>query len=112
MDATTGERPHGRNNPRWQLYAYGPLTDLMPRGRINSRMYIVVWVGDDAAEDDDSPMKDGDPAIAGGPAPNPGAGLITVLARSYGPDGTGRTVQATVARAGARAKVVSWRAME
>jgi hypothetical protein len=112
MDATSGERPHGRNNPRWQPYAYGPLTDLMPGGRINSRIYIVVWVGDDTAEDDDRPMRDGDPAVPGGLAPNPGAGLIAVLARSYGPDGSGRTVRATVARAGTRAKVVSWRAME
>jgi hypothetical protein len=111
-DAPTGERPHGRNNPRWQPYAYGPLRDLMPGGRIDSRLYIVVWVGDDGAEDDDNAMKDGDPASPGGPSPNPGTGLITVLARSYGPGGIGRTVQATLARAGTRAKVVSWRAME
>jgi hypothetical protein len=112
MDATTAERPHGRNNPRWQPYAYGPLMDLMPPGRIDSRLYIVVWVGDDGAEDDDSPIKDGDSPISGGPAPNPGAGLIAVLARAYGPGGIGRTVQATLTRTGTRAKIVSWRAME
>ena len=36
MDAVTDERPWGPNNPRWQLYAYGTLTELMPTETINS----------------------------------------------------------------------------
>src|ERR1700675_1965216 len=34
MDAVTNERPWVANNPRWQLYAYGNLRDLMPSGTI------------------------------------------------------------------------------
>jgi len=30
MDANTGMRPWASNNPRWQLYAYGKLTDMLP----------------------------------------------------------------------------------
>jgi hypothetical protein len=31
------EVPPGENNPRWQLYAYGPIASFLPPGRIASR---------------------------------------------------------------------------
>ena len=38
-------RPWGANNPRWQLFAYGPLGGA----------YVIVWAGDDPAETDGDP---------------------------------------------------------
>jgi hypothetical protein len=29
MDTTTEDRPWGANNPRWQLYAYGPVNNFL-----------------------------------------------------------------------------------
>ena len=37
MDAVTIERPWGRNNPRWRLYAYCPLQSLLPPGATPQR---------------------------------------------------------------------------
>ncbi len=36
MDTTTEDRPWGANNPRWQLYAYGPVNNFMTTGTLNS----------------------------------------------------------------------------
>ena len=43
-------RPWGPNNPVWRLYAFGWL---------GSRTYVMVWAGDDSAENDGDPLKDG-----------------------------------------------------
>ena len=40
--AVTNERPWGANNPRWQLFAYGPLDDMIPTSTINSPFYVVM----------------------------------------------------------------------
>src|SRR5688572_9557028 len=50
ITTSTAERPWGDNNPRWQLYAYGPMRDMLPTDTINSRMYVIVWVADDPSE--------------------------------------------------------------
>src|SRR5688500_12201988 len=47
MDAFTDERPWGVNNPRWQLYAYGPISEMLPTDTINSNVYAIVWIADD-----------------------------------------------------------------
>lgn len=92
MDAITEARPWGPNNPRWQLYAYGPVARLLPASTIDSLMYVVVWVGDDPSENDNNPLVDG-------AAPsNPGAGLLTVRAEAFGPGGAHKTVEATLER--------------
>ena len=59
LNAVTDERPWGLNNPRWQLYAFGPLSDLLPTETINSRNYVIVWVADDPSENDNNPLQDG-----------------------------------------------------
>lgn len=106
VDAVTAERPWGRNNPRWQLYAYGPLADLLPAGAIESPFYVVVWVGDDPAERDDNPWQDGADA---------GKDIVTILSRAYGPRAVMRSVEATVSRDERRGgapeltRVISWR---
>ena len=94
MDAFTDERPWGVNNPRWQLYAYGPISEMLPTDTINSGVYAVVWIADDPSENDDKPLVDGD--TTGGA--NPGKGVLAMLAHAYGPNGVRRVIEVTIAR--------------
>ena len=101
----TEERPWGQNNPRWQLYAYGPLQDMLPTGTITSRQYVIVWIADDPAENDNDPLRDGQPpagcdlnADPGCGSKNMGRGVLSMLAQAFGPDGTTRTIEVTLAR--------------
>jgi hypothetical protein len=104
MDARTPDRPWGPNNPRWQLFAYGPVEDLSASGAVNSRVYVAVWVGDDQTENDGDALVDG--GEEGGP--NPGRGVVTLLVHAYGTS-TRRVIEGTVARTGGGVRVVSWR---
>lgn len=94
LDTYTPERPWGQNNPRWTLFAYGPVQDLIPTATINSNMYVIVWMADDPSETDDDPLIDGDTTNG----PNPGGGVLSMLAQAYGPGGVSRVVEATIAR--------------
>jgi len=125
MVARTEDRPWGANNPVWQPYAYGPL-DTLATSAFDVPIYVIVWVGDDPAENDGDPVHDGappsdcdlqaDPVCADG---NAGNGVIVLVATAFGTDGTQRTVTATVARQRnaegkpvddhPNAHVVSWR---
>lgn len=109
MDANTKERPWGVNNARWQLFAYGPLGNIVQFAR-PADCYLAVWVADDAREEDGDPETD---AVEG----EPGHGVLRVRAEAYGPAGARRTLEAEVARlcpAGAlggcqpRIRVQSW----
>ena len=92
MDALTEDRPWGANNPRWQLYAYGPVNDFISTGTINSPLYVVVWVADDPSENDNDPTKDG---VDSG---NAGTGVITLRASAYGAGGVNRIIDVTLSR--------------
>ena len=92
MDATTDERPWGENNPRWNLYAYGPMNQIVPTGTVNSNMYVIVWVGDDQSENDN------DPTVDGNAQTNPGMGVLALHAEAFGPRGTHKYIEVTVAR--------------
>jgi ketosteroid isomerase-like protein len=92
MDAWTMERPYGRNNPRWNLFAYAPLTELIETGTIASPLYVAVWVGDDSAENDDNPAADGTVDT------NKGRGILLLRAEAYGPGGSRSSIEVTVAR--------------
>lgn len=94
MDAVTSARPWGRNNPRWQLFAYGPAASLAVARRGDRAYYVVVLVGDDQAETDGDPARDGDAA-----ASSPGAGVVVLRAQAFGASGFSQTVELTVARA-------------
>jgi hypothetical protein len=103
LKANPNDRPWGWNNPKWQLYAYGPLSDMLPTEGINSQIYVVVWIADDPSENDNLPMKDGDPPPGCDPETdddcfNPGRGVIAMLAHAYGPNGVHRAVEVTLAR--------------
>jgi hypothetical protein len=104
----TAERPWGANNPHWQLFAYGPLGNLVSPVA-TSPFYLVVLVADDPSERDGDPLRDGvDPA-------DPGAAIIQLRGEAYGPRGTHKAVAVTVARATtggagtAALRVLSWR---
>jgi hypothetical protein len=105
LDARTAERPWGPNNPRWQLFAYGPLSMLDQASPSGVLPYVAAWVADDPSENDGLPLLDGDT----GGGPNPGRGVISVLAHAYGASGTRRVVEATVARTATGVRVLSWR---
>ena len=115
-DAVSDDRPWGTNNPRWQLYAYGPVRRLAP-GAIDSSMYILVWVGDDGLEEDGDARRDGGPPVeceADDPAcANLGRSVLDIRAWAYGPGGVQRGVEVTLARADTTdgGRVLSWRAV-
>ena len=75
----------GANNPRWRLYAAGPITNLLPSGTIDSWMYIAVWVADDPSEQDGNPLFDTN-------------GVLTLHAEAFGHGGTHKIVETTIAR--------------
>jgi hypothetical protein len=47
MNAVTAQRPWGTNNPRWRLYAFGPLAQMLPAGILDSPWYVLLMVADD-----------------------------------------------------------------
>ena len=107
MDASTADRPWGVNNPRWNLYAYGPLDAIVSTGTIDSAMYVAVWVSDDTSENDDDPTTDGADPL------NPGSGVITIHAEAFGADAAHKVLEATLGpssdpSAGGN-QVIAWR---
>jgi hypothetical protein len=97
MNANAGDRRWGPNNPRYRLFAWGPVNDLNGTATLNSPFYLAVWIADDSADCDTDPSIDG-----GGPvAPhtrNAGAGVLTLRAEAFGPAGAHRVLEATIAR--------------
>jgi len=81
-DATS---PWGANNPQWRLFAYGPLSDMLNQGSLRSDAYVAVWIADDPSETDNNPSSDAN-------------GVLTVYAKAFGPNGTERAVELTVAK--------------
>jgi hypothetical protein len=98
--AVTLERPWGVNNPRWQLFAYGPLDNMIPTSTVGSPFYVVVMVGDDPSESDGDPSKDGIVLCPPGTFTgcNPGTGVIALRAETFGPFGVHKTIELTIAR--------------
>jgi Tfp pilus assembly protein PilX len=93
MNTSTTERPWAANNPRWKLYSYAKLADLLPAtDTINSPYYVVVMVADDASENDGDPTKDGASLT------NPGSGVIAMRSEAFGPRGAHKVIELTLAR--------------
>ena len=108
LNAYTSERPWGLNNPRWKLYAYGNLRDMLPAtDTINSSYYAMVMVGDDPSDNDNNPLLDGggtgpcsagQSAVGDPPPCNPGYGVLALRAEAFGPGGTHKVIEITIAR--------------
>jgi hypothetical protein len=93
MNALSPERPWETNNPRWKLYSYANLKDLLPAtDTINSAYYVMVMVADDPSENDDDATKDGASLT------NPGSGVIAMRAEAFGPRGAHKVIELTLAR--------------
>jgi hypothetical protein len=105
LDQRTATRPWGANNPRWQLFAHGPLADLVEPPAVVPGPYVAAWVGDDPLDNDGRPDVDGD--TTGGP--NPGSGAVSVVVHAYGVSRTRRVIEAAVRRTRGQVRVVSWR---
>ncbi|HUE90322.1 MAG TPA: hypothetical protein VMO26_29920 [Vicinamibacterales bacterium] len=88
---TTRERPWGGNNPRWRLFVHQP-PPAMPMPSATLPVYIVVWVGDDAAETDGDPLADG-----AGPGQE-GRYIVRARAESFGSRGGRHAIEAELAR--------------
>lgn len=114
MNANSDDRLWGANNPRWTLFAYGRLNDMLPAGPAASPHYVIVMAADDPAETDNDPATDAAPG-------NPGAGILALRAEAFGPGGAHKVIELTVARsdtpcpnanqqaASGMARLVTWR---
>lgn len=102
MNANEGERQWSKNNPRFRLFAWGPVNDLNPTPTLNSPFYVAVWIADDGAETDDNPAADGGAPsqqwLDQGMSTNPGSGVLTLRAEAFGPGGSHRVIETTIAR--------------
>jgi hypothetical protein len=92
MDATSRERPWGINNPRWRLFAFGPLDQFAQLAQ-PAACYLAVWIADDGREEDGDPFAD---ALEEG---EPGHGIVRVHAEVFGHAGSRRAIEAELARA-------------
>jgi type IV pilus assembly PilX-like protein len=95
LAATTTERPWGANNPRWTLYAYGSLANMLDGPIVRSGFYVIAFLGDDASENDGDPTLDG---FSVGGAPNPGRGIVRLRAEAFGSRNVHSVIEATVSR--------------
>jgi Tfp pilus assembly protein PilX len=92
MNTTTEDRPWGTNNPRYQLFAYGPSNTFIETGTLNSPFYVIVWVADDPSDTDDDPTTDGNDAN------NFGSGVILLRAEAWGGRGAHKVIEVTLMR--------------
>jgi hypothetical protein len=69
------------SNPMWRLYAYGPLSDMISTGTIDSPFYVVLMVS--------------------GPE-NAGADVLALRAEAFGPRGAHKTIEVTLTRTGSQ----------
>jgi type IV pilus assembly PilX-like protein len=102
MNAITDDRPWGAENPRWKLFGYGRLRDMLPPGAIASAYYVVAMMADDPGENDNDPLRDGG-------VNNPGAGIFALRAEAFGPAGAHKVVELTVTQDGPWVRPLSWR---
>ena len=81
----------GPNNPQWRLFAWGPISRLLDTTTIDSSVYVVVWVADDPADGPNAGTVDGNPLLDAN-------GTLTIRAEAFGPSGTRKIIEVTVAR--------------
>jgi hypothetical protein len=87
----------GADTPRWQLLAWGPLSQLDGTGTSGNAQYLSVWIADDPNDADGDPLTDSN-------------GRVTLHGEARGPGGAMRAVEASVARTDAAVmRVLSWR---
>jgi hypothetical protein len=90
MNANSKERPWAANNPRWQLFAFGPMHHFLEVSR-PAPCYLAVWIGDDGREGDGDPLADAGEGHGG-------HGIVRVHAETFGVAGSRRAIEAELAR--------------
>ena len=88
MNVVTAERPWGADNPRWQLFAFGPLKDVAPEADVRSTAYVVAMLAADPFQE----------------------GAVALRAEAFGALAVHRIVELGVSCPGPR--VVSWRQVQ
>lgn len=91
MNANSKERPWGANNPRWRLFAYGPMRQFTQLAR-PAPCYLALWVADDGRE------QDGDPLADEADEGERGHGIVRVHAEAFGLAGSRRAIEAELLR--------------
>jgi hypothetical protein len=60
----SGGRNWGADTPVWRLFAWGPASRWLGAGRIDSQVYVAVWVADDPHDADGRPDVESNRTIA------------------------------------------------
>jgi hypothetical protein len=92
IHTNVGERMWGANNPRWQPFVYGPLSMFASLPPDVPDSYVVVWIGDDAREQDGNVLTDG------GAGSGSGRDIVRARAEAFARGGTRRVVEADFVR--------------
>jgi hypothetical protein len=86
----------GANTPQWRLYGSSALAALVPSGTPVQPAYVLIWVADDAEDNDGDASVDGNQKLL-------------VFADAYASGGARRSIAAVIARASNGAlQVVAW----
>ncbi len=94
-----GGRSWGSDTPLWQIFAWGRAADWLPAGRIDTAIYVVVWIADDQNDGDGNPGVDAN-------------GVVLLHGQALGPRGGRQVIDAVVGRqlpAPAPVRIISWR---
>lgn len=92
-------RSWGADTPVWQMFAWGRASDWLPAGRIDSSIYVVVWVADDPEDGDGNPSVDSN-------------ATVMLHGHALGPRGGRQVIDAAIARDTASpgpVRIISWR---
>lgn len=73
------------DTPQWQIFSWGPARAWLAPGRIDSAIYVVVWVADDPGDGDGDPAADAN-------------GVVELHVHALGPGDGRRVVEVTVER--------------
>lgn len=99
QERALGGRSWGTDTPRWQMFAWGKAADWLPAGRVDSAVYVVVWVADDPEDGDGDPGTDTN-------------GVVLLHGLALGPRGGRRVLDAVIGRespAPSPVRIISWR---
>lgn len=89
LNALTRDRPWGANNPRWRPFIYGSTTRL-GLALASPHHYLIAWIGDDGAERDGNPSRDGAEAAGGG--------VVRVFVQAFGLHRSRQSAAASISR--------------
>ena len=99
QDRGLGGRSWGADTPQWQIFAWGPVADWLPARRIDSALYVVVWVADDPEDGDGNPAVDSN-------------SIVLLHGQALGPLSGRRAIDALLRREAphpAPVRIISWR---